>query len=137
MILQSQLLAFSGGQDSFWLLLKQLNNRIVHINHFMQQDNFITSKNHIKIQFYLHSTYHLSIPCYKYNNENKSCYWRYKIFLRILKVYKYYCLAVARSSTDYCEYFFLNLFRGRIINYYLQQQTKLFIIDYRFNFYLF
>ena len=140
MTLQSQLIAFSGGQDSFWLLLlKNFNRhkqRIVHINHLLQQDNFITSKNHIKIQFYLHYTHHMSVPCYKFKNETNNCYWRYIIFLRLLKWYKYYYLAIAKTSTDHYEHFFLNLCRGCLINYHLQQQIKLYITDYRCNFYL-
>ena len=132
---QYPLIAFSGGQDSFWLLLKYLKVGIVHLNHLLQQDNFITAKNYIKIQFYLKYQSHLSLPCYKLKNENNSCCWRYTTFLRILKIYQYYDLAVAKSGTDHYEHFFLNLFRGCIMNYYLQKQMKLYISDYRFNFY--
>ena len=48
----------------------------------------------------------------------------YTIFLRIVTIYHYDSLAVAKSNTDHYEHFFLNLFRGCIINYYLQQHIN-------------
>ncbi|BEI31719.1 tRNA-Ile lysidine synthase (chloroplast) [Bryopsis sp. KO-2023] len=114
------LLGFSGGQDSTFLFIylfiinlkKNKSYRVLHLNHLIQKDNFYYTSNNFKLSFLFDTNYHLSAPMERLTNEFKSCLWRYSMFFRVAYFYIYKSIWLAHSNTDYCEKFFLNLFRG-------------------------
>lgn len=131
------LLAFSGGQDSTFLLIyifminliKNKSCTILHLNHLIQKANFYYSLNNFKLAFLFDSQYHFSVPMKRLKNEFKSCFWRYSVFFRIAYFYIYKYIWLAHSNTDYCEKFFLNLFRGcgNFGSSFLKFKTKFYI----------
>lgn len=134
------LLGFSGGQDSTFLFIyifmsTLMHNRayaILHLNHLIQKDNFYYTLNNYKLAFLFNTKYHFCIPFKRLNNESISCLWRYSIFFRISNFYIYKYICLGHSNTDYCEKFFLNLFRGcgNFSSSFLKFKTKFYINKY-------
>lgn len=113
---QSNLICFSGGQDSTFLLLLVLFLNIaftlMHVNHLIEITNFLYAIHTQKLIYLLEKNYHLSIPSYKLLTEQISCNWRYDQFTRSASFYAYTTIWIANTNTDYFEKIFLNLIRG-------------------------
>ncbi len=115
------LLAFSGGQDSLFLLsyifimtpLKNKQNLMnLYLNHLIQKDNFYHLIHIFKISYLLCYPVSTALPFTFLKTERKSSQWRYLKFYRISYFYNNLVIWLAHTNTDHVEKFFLNLFRG-------------------------
>ncbi len=115
------LLAFSGGQDSMFLLSymilvtklkKRIKFQVLHLNHLIQKNNFYFSLMAFQLSFLLDLDFYFSVPCSFLKNEFESSLWRYSKFFRVANFSFCKHVWLAHSNTDQCEKLFLNFFRG-------------------------
>ena len=110
----SQLFSCSGGQDSTFLFLFFSTNRdgMASMNHLVQKDNFYSSFNIGKMGYWCAHAYHLSVPFFGLQSEQKAASWRYSQFLRIQNYYTYTHVLLGKTKQDSIEKFFIHLSRG-------------------------
>ena len=113
---KQSLICISGGQDSTFLLLKNLMDDVpvsIYLNHLNYKTQFLHTHNFAKIQYFLKLKCHCSTPFFPLKNETSSACWRYSIIHRTAQYYQYKCIYLGKTQTDYIEKYILHLLQGR------------------------
>ena len=114
------LVAFSGGQDSFCLIVlmlqfvNQLNFSIgsIHCNHLWHLNNLLKFSHLLKASFILNIPFLCVITSEKIFTEKEARIWRYSTASRLSQFYAYELLLTGHTLTDQVETLLLNLFRS-------------------------
>lgn len=126
------ILAFSGGQDSIFVLLilfilkKQwdFEIKLIHCNHLWQKNSLFSYFHISKIAFCLNLEIIQSIQIKNLISEEQSRYWRLKNFDRINDLLYNYKTVTGHTQTDQIETFFFNTLRGSGITGSLSLREK-------------
>ena len=114
------LIAFSGGQDSLFLIIlmlqfiHQFNSYfgLIYCNHLWHLSNLYKLSHLLKIDFIINKSLFFSITSKKYFTEKKARIWRYSITYRVSQFYNYPVIFTGHTLTDQAETLLLNLFRS-------------------------
>jgi len=117
---QTILFSLSGGQDSiclllvFFILKKQLNInlKIFFCNHLWQENSLYNDFHIFKVTYCFKLEINFFVSFKNLLTEEKSRYWRSKIFLRLFYFTKNSTILTGHNLTDQIETFFFNLTRG-------------------------
>nr|YP_009514410.1 hypothetical protein [Caulerpa lentillifera]AXG75891.1 hypothetical protein [Caulerpa lentillifera]QKS32298.1 hypothetical protein [Caulerpa lentillifera]QUV75700.1 tRNA(Ile)-lysidine synthase [Caulerpa lentillifera] len=117
-VAESDLIAFSGGQDSTNLIILWTNlnysrrNSCVWCNHLWKKEDFYLFRHSFQISFILYKPFLSTIFFSKVFGEQKARKNRYNSFLRICNYSYFDSLLTGHTQNDQIETFFINLFRG-------------------------
>ena len=114
------LVAFSGGQDSFCLmiLMLQFMNQLtftiglIYCNHLWHLNNLLKFSHLLKASFILNIPFLYVIASEKIFTEKGAQIWRYSTIFRVSQFYAYKFLLTGHTLTDQVETLLLNLFRS-------------------------
>lgn len=126
------IIAFSGGQDSIFVLLilfilkRQWNFEIklINCNHLWQKNSLFSYFHISKIAFCLNLEIIQSIQIKNLISEEQSRYWRLKNFDRMNYLLYNYKIVTGHTQTDQIETFFFNILRGSGITGSLSLREK-------------
>ena len=115
---ESDLIAFSGGQDSTNLIILWTNlnsyrrNSCVWCNHLWKKEDFYLFRHSFQISFLLCKPFLCTLFFSKILGEQKARKNRYNSFFRIYNYSYFNFLLTGHTQNDQIETFFINLFRG-------------------------
>ena len=114
------LAAFSGGQDSYFLiiLMLQFMNQfnfhfgLIYCNHLWHLNNLLKFSHLLKASYLLNIPLFFMIASKKMFTEKEARIWRYLTIYRISEFYHYEMILTGHTLTDQAETLLLNLLRS-------------------------